>query len=239
LAAAQPVIFWRAIFFGINEVTAMSDLQVNNTFSEKLRRIRFRRTREKTRFRDELRIIPKWLVVMVIALFVIAQVAFFIANFYARALSSPEGQLFPFPNNAALSVLSVAGIVTAAGIPLAALFLAFGYVNRDAKRRGMNSALWTILVMVLSPGWLALGFFIYFLMREPLPYNCPQCGSTVGARFNYCPNCKCNLRPSCPQCKREVGETDKFCPYCACELTPGTVAAGSSVNDPPIVRSSV
>jgi Double zinc ribbon len=217
----------------------MSDLQVNNTFSEKLRRIRFRRTREKTRFRDELRIIPKWLIVMIIALFIIAQVAFFIANFYAHLLSSPEGELFPLPNNAVLSLLSVAGIVTAASIPLAALFLAVGYVNRDAKRRGMNSALWTILVVVLSPGWLALGFFIYFLMREPLPYNCPQCGSTVGARFNYCPNCKCNLRPSCPQCKREVGETDKFCPYCACELTPGGTAAGSSVNDAPIIRSSV
>ena len=217
----------------------MSDLQVNSTFSEKMRRIRFRRTREKTRFRDELRIIPKWLIAMVIVLFVIAQVAFFIANFYAHALSTPEGQLWPFPDNPALSVLSVVGIVTAASIPLAALLLAFGYVNRDAKRRGMNSALWTILVVVLSPGWLALGFFIYFLMREPLPYNCPQCGATVGARFNYCPNCKCNLRPTCPQCKREVGETDKFCPYCACELTPGTIAAGSSANDAPIVRSSM
>jgi hypothetical protein len=215
----------------------MSDLQVNSTFSEKMRRIRFRRTREKTRFRDELRIIPKWLVVTVIVLFLIAQVVFFVANIYAHALSTPQGELWPFPSNPALSALSVAGIVTASSIPLAALLLAFGYVNRDAKRRGMNSALWTILVVVLSPGWLALGFFIYFLMREPLPYNCPQCGATVGARFNYCPNCKCNLQPTCPQCKREVGETDKFCPYCACELTPGMVAAGSSANAAPIVRS--
>jgi hypothetical protein len=217
----------------------MSDLQANSTFSEKMRRIRFRRTREKTRFRDELRIIPKWLIVMVIVLFLIAQAAFLIANLGAHALSTPQRELWPFPNNPALSALSVAGIVTAASIPLAALLLAFGYVNRDAKRRGMNSALWTTLVMVLSPGWLALGFFIYFLMREPLPYNCPQCGATVGVRFNYCPNCKCNLRPTCPQCKREVGETDKFCPFCACELTPGTIAAGSSVNDAPVVRGSV
>jgi Double zinc ribbon len=217
----------------------MSDLQANSTFSEKLRRIRFRRTREKTRFRDELRIIPKWLIVMVIVLFIGSQAGFLIANVVFHALSDPPGQIFPYPTHPALSVLSIAGLITAASIPLAALFLAFGYVNRDAKRRGMNSALWTILVVVLSPGWLALGFFIYFLMREPLPYNCPQCGATVGARFNYCPNCKCNLRPSCPQCKREVGETDKFCPYCACELTPGAIAPGSSVNDAPIVRSSV
>jgi hypothetical protein len=217
----------------------MSDLQVNNTFSEKLRRIRFRRTREKTRFRDELRIIPKWLIVTMILLFIATQAGFLIGNLVFHALSNPPGEIFPYPNNPALSVVSIASIVTAASIPLAALFLAFGYVNRDAKRRGMNSALWTILVVVLSPGWLALGFFIYFLMREPLPYNCPQCGSTVGARFNYCPNCKCNLRPTCPQCKREVGETDKFCPYCACDLTPANIAAGSSVNDAPIVRSSV
>ena len=52
---------------------------------------------------------------------------------------------------------------------------------------------------------------------------CPQCGSTVGARFNYCPNCKCNLHPSCPQCKREVVESDKYCPYCGQDLaTPTT-----------------
>jgi hypothetical protein len=82
----------------------------------------------------------------------------------------------------------------------------------------MNSAVWTLLVIVLLPAWTFVGFLIYFLMREPLPYPCPQCAKTVGARFNFCPNCKCNLHPSCPNCKREVVETDKFCPYCAHEL---------------------
>ena len=82
----------------------------------------------------------------------------------------------------------------------------------------MSAALWTILVIILLPAWGFIGFVIYFLMREPLPYPCPACGNTVGARFNFCPNCKCNLHPSCPQCKREVAETDKFCPYCAQDL---------------------
>jgi hypothetical protein len=91
-------------------------------------------------------------------------------------------------------------------------------VNRDAKRRGMNSALWTLFVIIFLPSFAFLGFMVYLLMREPLPYPCPQCGKSVGARFNFCPNCKCNLHPSCPNCKREVVETDKFCPYCACEL---------------------
>jgi hypothetical protein len=218
----------------------MSDFQNSSTFSEKMRRIRFRRTRETPRIRDELRIIPKWLIVAIIVLFIAAQVGFFIGNFVFHAMSNPPGEVFPFPHNAPLSAVSVASMITAASIPLAAFLLLVGYVSRDSKRRGMNSTLWTLLVLILSPGWLALGFFIYFLMREPLPYNCPQCGATVGARFNYCPTCKCNLRPSCPQCKREVGELDKFCPYCACELT-GVSGAGAAPlpNDSPSLRGSV
>ena len=196
----------------------MADMQSNSTFSEKMRRIRFRRTRERTRFRDELKIIPKWLIVTVIVLFLAAEVGFFLGNVVFHQMSDPPGEVFPFPHNVPLSALSVAGMVLAVSATMATFLFAVGYVNRDAKRRNMNSALWTILVVVLSPGWLALGFLIYFLMREPLPYNCPQCGTTVGARFNYCPNCKCNLQPSCPQCKREVGELDKFCPFCAFEL---------------------
>jgi hypothetical protein len=218
----------------------MSDFQANSTFTEKMRRIRFRRARETTRFRDEFRIVPRWLIVAIIVLFIAAQAGFLIANLGFHTMSNPSGEPFPFPNNALLSALSVAGLITAGAIPLSAFLLLVGYVNRDAKRRGMNPALWTLLVLVLSPGWLALGFFIYFLMREPLPYNCPQCSATVGARFNYCPNCKCNLRPSCPQCKREVGEVDKFCPYCATELTPGNVSGpGTFPQDAPIVRSSM
>jgi RNA polymerase subunit RPABC4/transcription elongation factor Spt4 len=96
----------------------------------------------------------------------------------------------------------------------------------------MSAGLWTLLVVVLSPAYLLVGFIIYFLMREPLPYNCPQCGTTVGPRFNYCPSCKCNLHPACPQCKREVVETDKYCPYCAQEL------AATTLSDAAIERPS-
>ena len=214
----------------------MSDFQASSTFNEKMRRIRFRRTREKTRFRDELRLIPKWLVVKVIVLFVIAQIGFFIANIGEHAMSSPPGQIVPYPNDPALSIAAIAALIIVISIPVSGYFFLVGYVNRDAKRRGMNSTLWTLLVLVLSPGWLFLGFFIYFLMREPLPYNCPQCGTTVGARFNYCPNCKCNLRPSCPQCKREVGELDKFCPYCATELNAANTGTVAPPPAPPDIR---
>jgi len=116
------------------------------------------------------------------------------------------------------------GIITGASLVFATMIFMVGYVNIDAKRRGMHSALWTFLVIVLMPGYLILGFIIYLLMREPLPYNCPQCGTTVDARFNFCPNCKCNLHPACPQCKHEVAETDKFCAYCGQDLELGKVS---------------
>jgi RNA polymerase subunit RPABC4/transcription elongation factor Spt4 len=105
----------------------------------------------------------------------------------------------------------------AAGIALFIGFflLFFGYINRDAKRRGMNSTLWTLLAIFVP---YLLGIIGYFLIREPLPYDCPACGATVNARFNFCPECKHNLRPSCPQCKREIRLEDKYCPYCAQEL---------------------
>ena len=117
-----------------------------------------------------------------------------------------------------LNLLAMVGVITAASIPVACLIFLIGYVYRDAKRRGMSAGLWTILVIVLLPVYLGIGFILYFLLREPLPYSCPGCGETVSARFNYCPGCKFNLRPACPGCRREVRLEDRFCPHCSMEL---------------------
>jgi hypothetical protein len=199
----------------------MTDYQqkVSGSFNERMRLIRLRKKKEKLRFWDEFRIIPRWLIVLVILLFLAAQVIALLVN-----LMVDKDQIFPpeLQSEPALASLALAAIITGVSLVLGSLILLVGYVNRDAKRRGMNSALWTLLVIVLLPAWTFVGFLIYFLMREPLPYNCPQCGATVGARFNFCPSCKCNLHPSCPQCKREVVETDKYCPYCAYELAATT-----------------
>jgi hypothetical protein len=199
----------------------MSDYQqkVSASFSERKRLNRLRRRKENLRFWDEFSIIPRWLVASVFVLFLIAQGIALYVNLAAR--HEPYGNMmFPYElrDNPALASLALAGIVTAVSLCLATVIFLIAYVNRDSKRRGMNSALWTLLAIILLPGYLIIGFMVYFLMREPLPYPCPQCGTSVGGRFNFCPNCKCNLHPSCPNCKREVVETDKFCPYCACEL---------------------
>ena len=108
--------------------------------------------------------------------------------------------------------------ITAVSIPIACLIFLIGYVYRDAKRRGMNAGLWTVIIIILLPAYLAIGFILYFILREPLPYSCPQCHATVSARFNYCPSCKFNLRPSCPSCMREVRLEDRYCPNCAADL---------------------
>ena len=199
----------------------MSDYQqkVTGSFNERMRLNRLRRQKEKLRFWEEFRIVPRWLKVLLAVLYVLAMVIGISVNL-SQAHNPNGNDMFPpeLRDDPELASLALAGMITAASLGLAIFIFMIAYVNRDAKRRGMNSALWTLLVLILSPGWLIIGFITYFLMREPLPYPCPQCAASVSARFNFCPNCKCNLHPSCPQCKHEVAELDKFCPNCGNEM---------------------
>jgi hypothetical protein len=192
---------------------------IKSSFSEKMRLIRFRRKKENLRFWQEFKLVPRWLVWMVVVLFLIAQI---IGQTVLHIQLANHQEVFgpELDNDPGAAGAALFGIITGASFVFAIMVFMVGYVNIDAKRRGMHSALWTFLVLVLMPGYLILGFIIYLLMREPLPYNCPQCGSTVDARFNFCPSCKCNLHPACPQCKREVAETDKYCAYCGYDLEP-------------------
>ncbi len=209
----------------------MSDYQqrIAGSFQERKRLNQLRKRKENLRFWSEFRIIPRWLIGLVAVLYVIALVTAITANLAQR--NNPNGnEMIPpeLRDNPALASLAMAGLVTLTALFLASFIFMLGYVNRDASRRGMNSALWTILVLIFLPTWGLIGLVIYLLMREPLPYPCPECGTTVGARFNFCPNCKCNLHPSCPQCKHEVGELDKFCPHCGNDLK----TAGDAIQAP-------
>jgi len=183
----------------------MAEIQQPSSGKPVTDRTRFQR-REKFRLSSEIRIIPRWLVLAVAVLDVIALAITIKINWNGVGNRSP---------------LVIAGSGAAVSIAVAAYIFLVAYINRDAKRRGMSPTLWTLLVMFL-PGAPLSGCIIYFLVREPLPYNCPQCGSPVGAHFNFCPHCKNNLRPACPHCGCEVAENDRFCANCAWEL------AGSS-----------
>jgi hypothetical protein len=97
------------------------------------------------------------------------------------------------------------------GAILAGYLLLVGYINRDAKRRGMSRTLWTIVALLIPN---ALGILLYFVLRQPLCSLCPQCGHAVQTGFCYCPQCSRKLGSSCSQCQRVVGESDVYCPYC-------------------------
>ncbi|HXY52330.1 MAG TPA: zinc ribbon domain-containing protein [Terriglobales bacterium] len=148
----------------------------------------------------EVQIVPAWAWVLAGVAFVAAQ--FFFNIFLARQLKAPPAWARPL-----LGLL--------AGLFGGCYFLLLGYVNRDAKRRGMSPILWTC-VAVLIPN--ALGFLLYFVLRQPLRRACPQCGSAVQTEFNFCPRCNYKLSPSCPQCQRIVGVGDVYCPFCGTSL---------------------
>ena len=63
------------------------------------------------------------------------------------------------------------------------------YVYRDAKRRGMNAALWT-LIAILAPS--LIGFIIYLLVRGNYSnLKCPRCAAKAQAEL---PELLCSRR---------------------------------------------
>lgn len=159
--------------------------------------------------KGEIRIIPQWAWVLAGIVFVAAQV------FFNIAAARP-----PHPLQAWARPLL--GLL--AGIFAGCYTLLIGYINRDAKRRGMSPTLWTIVAIIIPN---ALGIILYFVLRQALQRLCPQCGCAVQAGFCFCPQCSCKLSPSCPQCQRMVGSNDVYCPYCGTSVR-NTTAPGAS-----------
>ena len=147
----------------------------------------------------EIKIVPAWAWTLAVIAFVAAQWFFDITQLHE---SHP-----PAWARALLGLL--------AGICGACYVLFIGYINRDAKRRGMSPTLWTIVATIIPN---ALGIILYFILRQPLSGACPQCGNTVQPGFNFCPRCNHKLSPNCPQCQRLVGVNDVYCPYCGTSL---------------------
>jgi len=101
--------------------------------------------------REEIRLIPKVMVVVAVLVFLGIQALLICVAFRHDPHAPPL----------AVQVL----IATLAGTVLGIVMLLVGYVNRDAKRRGMNYALWTVLVLLIPN---AIGYIIYFVVRQPI-----------------------------------------------------------------------
>ena len=90
------------------------------------------------------------------------------------------------------------------------------YVYRDAKRRGMNALVWT-LIALFAPS--LIGFIIYLLVRNSYSdLECPRCQTTIKDEYVLCPKCGAKLRPFCPNCSAPVEPDWKVCPRCASPL---------------------
>lgn len=116
----------------------------------------------------------------------------------------------------AVPVKSLFLLLPVLAVLLAVPVLVGVYVYRDARRRGMNAVLWT-LIAIISPA--LIGFIIYLLVRGSYPdLECPQCGASVTEQFVVCPQCGTQLRPACPSCAGPVEPDWKVCPRCAAPL---------------------
>lgn len=165
------------------------------------------RAAEKTTFRAEMKVIPQWLFRMAVGLCIVGAVAGIFVGIAHPGMGIHESPAHRVPVHLILGTL-VGGF-------LSVVVLFYGYIAADAKRRGMSPVLWLIVALLVP---YLIGAILYFIVREPLPLTCPQCGNAVNAHFNFCPACQFNLRPTCPQCRRGIGAGARFCPHCGFTL---------------------
>ena len=98
---------------------------------------------------------------------------------------------------------------------LAGFSLLVGYVNGDARRRGMRHVMWTWLAILVPNG---IGIILYFILRDPLQNYCTGCGMAVGRGYGFCPRCGVRLAAACAKCNRVCLEGWTHCAYCGTRL---------------------
>ena len=89
--------------------------------------------------------------------------------------------------------------------------LLIGYVNGDARRRGMQHVMWTLLAIFIPS---AIGIILYFVMRGGPMKTCSKCRKTMNGEFAFCPDCGAETAPSCHSCKRAIEPEWLHCPSC-------------------------
>lgn len=88
------------------------------------------------------------------------------------------------------------------------------FVYRDAKKRGLNTKLWTTLTLVV-PNFF--GAIMYFIIRTQSSSKkvCHQCHHTINQEDLYCPKCGAGQMDTCTRCDQPLHETWIVCPKCS------------------------
>jgi hypothetical protein len=164
-----------------------------------------------TRFDQEWALVPvpaRWIAVLVF----LAMAGLMASLFLLPLLLEHDykGLLFVFP----LFLLSSIGAVF-----LAVFVLLVGYVYGDARRRGMNEVLWTLLAIFIPS---AVGIILYVSLRDPIPVPCPSCGTPARKGYAYCASCGAAVRAPCPQCRQPVEAGWRNCVHCGAPLAQGS-----------------
>jgi hypothetical protein len=145
----------------------------------------------------------------------------------ALAFTSLMAAIFLLPalaerNTTAVLVLSPIFLLSLVGaVPIAIYVLLLGYVYGDARRRGMNQLLWTLLALFIP---YAVGVILYFILREPVPVPCPSCATPARKGHAYCANCGAAVRTACPQCRQPVEAGWRNCASCGQPLRQAAAA---------------
>jgi hypothetical protein len=84
------------------------------------------------------------------------------------------------------AVIAGLGLGLLVGAVIAIWIICLGYVNADARRRGMPPILWTLIAAFIPN---LLGFLLYFALRRPIASPCPHCGQAMTAEQRFCSWC--------------------------------------------------
>lgn len=155
-----------------------------------------------SRFQEEVRVIPRtaWVVACLVY-------AAFVALLVLVPLHDPTIRTWPLLGKALF-----AGVVP---VPMFIFVLLIGYVNGDARRRGMRYVMWTLLATFIPN---AIGIILYFILRDPLLVHCHSCGTPTRANYAYCQACGEALGRACPQCRRLVETNWSHCVSCGAKV---------------------
>jgi hypothetical protein len=166
-----------------------------------------------TRFDEEWALVPagvRWVAVLVF----LAMAGLMASLFLLPLIAEHEyrGLLFVFP----LFLMTLIGAVA-----LAIYVLLVGYVYGDARRRGMNQVMWTLLAVFIPS---AVGVILYFILRDPIPVPCPSCGTPARKGHAYCASCGAAVRAACPQCRQPLEAGWRNCVRCGTPLASGAAS---------------